>query len=52
MARNVNEVIKKLSPARSKQVAARAAALMAEEMTLQGLRKARKCAPDRNAKLS
>lgn len=41
MAVNVNEKIKKLSPARRKKVEARAAALIAEEMTLRDLRKAR-----------
>jgi hypothetical protein len=34
MARNVNDVIKKLSPARRKKVEARAVVLIAEEMTL------------------
>lgn len=38
---NANEKIKKLSPARRKKVEARAAALIAEEMTLRDLRKAR-----------
>lgn len=50
MARNVDEIIKKLSPARRRQVAARAAVLMAEEMTLRELRKARKMTQDRMAK--
>jgi DNA-binding XRE family transcriptional regulator len=50
MARNVNEAIKKLSAAQRKQVAARAAVLIAEEMTLQELRKARKMTQDRMAK--
>lgn len=50
MARNVNDVIKKLSPARRKRVEARAAVLMAEEMTLRELRKARKLTQDRMAK--
>ena len=50
MARNVNEIIKKLSRAQRRQVAARAAVLMAEEMTLQELRKARKMTQDRMAK--
>jgi hypothetical protein len=34
MARNVNDLIKKLSPARRKKVEARAVVLIAEEMTL------------------
>ena len=38
---NVNEKIKKLSPAQRKKVEARAAELIAEEMTLRDLRKAR-----------
>jgi DNA-binding XRE family transcriptional regulator len=42
MAVNVNDKIKKLSPAQRKKVEARAAELIAEEMTLQELRKARK----------
>jgi len=42
MAKNVNEIIRKLSPARRKKIEARAAALIAEEMTLQELRRARK----------
>ena len=41
MPENVNEKIKKLSPSRRKKVEARAAALIAEEMTLRDLRKAR-----------
>lgn len=39
---NVNEKIRKLSPARRKKVEARAAELIAEEMTLRELRQARK----------
>ena len=40
MSRNVNDVIAGLSPARRKKVEARAAALLAEEMTLRELRAA------------
>jgi DNA-binding XRE family transcriptional regulator len=50
MARNVNDLIKKLTPSRRKQVEARAAVLIAEEMTLQELRKARKMTQARLAK--
>src|SRR5947207_2333972 len=39
---NVNDKISKLSPAQRKKVETRAAELIAEEMTLQELRKARK----------
>ena len=42
MPRNVNEIIKKLSPAQRRKVEARAAHLMAEEMTRRELRRARK----------
>ncbi len=42
MARNVNEIINNLSPAQRKKVEARAAQLIAEEMTLRQLRRARK----------
>lgn len=42
MAVNVNDKIKKLSPAQRKKVKARAAELMAEEMTLRELRMARR----------
>ena len=42
MSVNVNDRIKKLSPAQRKKVEARAGELIAEEMTLQELRKARK----------
>ena len=41
MAPNVNEVISGLDPARRRKVEARAAALIAEEMTLRELRRAR-----------
>jgi transcriptional regulator with XRE-family HTH domain len=50
MAVNVNDKIKKLSPARRKRVEARAAELIAEEMTLRELRKARKLTQVRMAK--
>ena len=42
MTTNVDDKIKKLSPARRKKVEARAAELIAEEMTLRELRHARK----------
>lgn len=42
MAVNVDEKIRKLSPAQRKKVETRAAELMAEEMTLRELRHARK----------
>ena len=50
MAVNVNEKIKKLSPAQRKKVEVRAAALVAEEMTLRELRHARKLTQVRVAK--
>jgi transcriptional regulator with XRE-family HTH domain len=50
MATNVNDIIKKLSPAQRKKVEARAAELIAEEMTLRELRKARKLTQVRMAK--
>jgi transcriptional regulator with XRE-family HTH domain len=50
MSVNVNDKIKKLSPAQRKKVEARAAQLIAEEMTLQELRKARKLTQVRMAK--
>jgi transcriptional regulator with XRE-family HTH domain len=50
MAVNVNEKIKRLSPAQRKKVEARAAELIAEEMTLRELRKARKLTQVRMAK--
>ena len=40
MPRNVNDIIRNLSPARRRNVEARAAELMAEEMTLRELRTA------------
>ena len=46
---NVDDKIKKLSAARRKKVEARAAALIAEEMTLRDLRKARELTQARMA---
>ena len=42
MPKNVNDIINKLSPVLRRKVEARAAELIAEEMTLQQLRRARK----------
>ena len=42
MARNVNDIIKKLSAGQRKKVETRAAQLIAEEMTPREIRKARK----------
>jgi DNA-binding XRE family transcriptional regulator len=42
MSRNVNDIIRILNAAQRKKVEARAAELIAEEMTLQELRRARK----------
>jgi len=42
MPKNVDDIVRRLSPARRKIVAARAAELIAEEMTLLQLRQARK----------
>lgn len=50
MAVNVNEKIKKLSPTQRKRLEARAAELIAEEMTLRELRQARKLTQVRIAK--
>jgi len=50
MAVNVEEKIKKLSPARRKKIESRATELIAEEMTLRELRKARKLTQVRMAK--
>jgi transcriptional regulator with XRE-family HTH domain len=50
MAVNVNDKIRNLSAARRKKVEARAAELIAEEMTLRELRKARKLTQVRMAK--
>ena len=41
LAKNVNDIIKKLNAAQRKKVEARAAQLVAEEMTRRKLRKAR-----------
>ena len=51
MSVNVNEKINKLSPAERKKIEARAAQLIADEMTLRELRKARKLTQVRVAKL-
>jgi transcriptional regulator with XRE-family HTH domain len=51
MATNVEEVIKKLSPAQRRKVEARAASLIAEEMTLRELRHARRLTQIRMAKV-
>ena len=50
MAVNVNDKIRKLRPAQRKKVEARAAELIAEEMTLRELRRARKLTQVRMAK--
>ena len=50
MAKNVNEIIKKLSPAWRKKIEARAAELISEEMTLRELRRARKLTQVRMAR--
>src|SRR5512140_2225524 len=50
MATNVDDIIKKLSAAQRKKVEARAAELIAEEMTLRELRHARQLTPVRMAK--
>src|SRR5882724_6253594 len=50
MPRNVDDIIKELSPDRRKKVETRAAQLIAEEMTLQELRRARKLTQVRMAK--
>jgi DNA-binding XRE family transcriptional regulator len=50
MPTNVDDIIKKLSPARRKKVEARAGQLIAEEMTLRELRHARKLTQVRIAK--
>jgi DNA-binding XRE family transcriptional regulator len=51
MATNVEDVIKKLSPAQRRKVEARAAWLIAEEMTLRELRHARRLTQVRMAKV-
>jgi len=50
MPTNVDDIIAKLSPAQRKRVEARAAQLIAEEMTLRELRHARKLTQVRMAK--
>ena len=50
MSVNVNEIIRKLSPAERKKVDDRAAEIIAEEMSLRDLRKARKLTQARLAK--
>jgi len=50
MARNVNDIIEKLSAAQRKKVEARATQLIAEEMTLREIRKARKLTQQKIAK--
>lgn len=50
MPLNVNDKIRKLRPAQRKKVESRAAELIAEEMTLRELRKARKLTQVRMAK--
>jgi DNA-binding XRE family transcriptional regulator len=47
---NVNEIIRKLSPAERRRVEDRAAEIIAEEMSLRDLRKARKLTQARVAK--
>jgi transcriptional regulator with XRE-family HTH domain len=48
--RNVNSIIRNLTPAQRRKVEARAAQLIAEEMTLRELRRARKLTQARVAK--
>ncbi len=50
MARNVNDIIKSLPASRRRKIEKRAAALIAEEMTLQELRRARAMTQVRMAK--
>jgi transcriptional regulator with XRE-family HTH domain len=50
MSVNVNEIIRKLSPAERKKIEDRAAEIIAEEMSLRDLRKARKLTQARVAK--
>jgi len=47
MSANVNEVIRKLSPAERKKVEDRAAEIIAEEKSLPGRRKVRRVTPAR-----
>ena len=51
MTINVNDIIASLPPARPAKIKARAAELIAEEMTLQDLRKAREFTQIRMAEL-
>ncbi len=50
MSVNVNEIIRKLNPAERKKIEDRAAEIIAEEMSLRDLRKARKLTQARVAK--
>jgi len=50
MARNIDDIINKLPTAQRKKVEARAAELIAEEMSLQQLRRARKLTQQKMAK--
>jgi len=50
MPRNVNDIINELGPAQRRKVEARAARLIAEEMTLRELRRARKITQQKIAK--
>ena len=50
MSRNVNDIIKKLSPAQRKKVETRAAQLIIEEMTLSQLRQACRLTQEKVAK--
>ena len=50
MPRNVNDIINKLTRAQRRKVEARAVQLIAEEMTLQELRRARKITQQKMAK--
>ena len=50
MSVNVNEIIRKLNPAERKKIEDRAADIIAEEMSLRDLRKARKLTQARVAK--
>jgi len=50
MAKNIREIMKALPAARRKKIEARAAELIAEEMTLQELRRARKLTQERLAR--
>jgi hypothetical protein len=51
MAKNVKEVMKRLPVSRRKKIEARAALLIAEEMTLQEMRKARELTQEKLANL-